>query len=463
VVTAPTDERSYARGVAWFLAATAAGLVLAVRWPELLLVLIVARGLFELWRAKTHHPGWLGALRALGLTLLWGVGMLLAVLLISGPLIRAYTGLEDLDRRLKNQAPIAYGAGLPDGADDRALASRYEPLLVFSKGERWHPVTVDRFVHDAQLRAAHGERILDHATIAYIRRLTRCRQVTGEFCYRLVLPDCNSPAAACAQDMPGDQPAVYYRVVRAGPKHPELDRATPVGRVDLVLQYWYFYRYDEWRGRGGKFAQLHQGDWEAMTLGFRDGTPLFAGYSQHCGGAWKRWSKTIGGIPAQLDDRTREERAAWRVTPRRLAPLQAGVVHGSHPIAYVARGSHALYPDPLTRVPNWAECKDLTIAAALLGPSYSAGAREGMSFRGPRRKPLDADARAQLAPLISTDGAGFMRYRGLWGGGDRTTLFGHLAAEGPGPETPAFKALWRDPLRVVFCSRYWTPVQHCRT
>jgi hypothetical protein len=231
-----------------------------------------------------------------------------------------------------------------------------------------------------------------------------------------------------------------------------------------VIQYWYFYRYDDWRGRGGKFVQLHQGDWEVMTLGFRDGAPLFAGYSQHCGGAWKRWSRTIGGIPSGTDDRTREERAAWRITPRSTPRLHAGVVHGSHPIAYVARGSHAFYPDPLTRVPNWAECKNLTFAGALLGPSYSAGAREGMSFRGPGRTLPSVDARAQLAPLIVvTNDTAFMRYRGLWGGGDATLLFGRLATEGPGPETPAYKRLWRDPLGVIFCSPYWTPVQHCKT
>ena len=123
-------------------------------------------------------------------------------------------------------------------------------------------------------------------------------------------------------------------------------------------------------------------------------------------------------------------------------------VHGPHPLAYVANRSHALYPDSTIRVPNWAECKNLGFGAEiLLGPGFSAGIREGMDY--PRadiepRPPAELPrlrARLTLEPV--NDDTDFMRFEGRWGAGDQTALFGAPLDEGPGPETPTQKALWR--------------------
>ena len=77
------------------------------------------------------------------------------------------------------------------------------------------------------------------------------------------------------------------------------------GRV--AIEYWFLYLYND-------FYDQHEADWEGVTVVLENGTPLGATYSQHQGRKWVPWSalSTTGG----------------------------------HPIAYVARGSHAEYPKP---------------------------------------------------------------------------------------------------------------------
>ena len=103
------------------------------------------------------------------------------------------------------------------------------------------------------------------------------------------------------------QPTVYTRVKE--------------GSDDTVVQYWLFYYFNDWRN-------LHEGDWELVQLNFPGQTakelleskepPLFAAYSQHQAG----------------------QRMSWRDMK------DSGLVTGTHPIVYVAKGSHANYFTP---------------------------------------------------------------------------------------------------------------------
>jgi hypothetical protein len=97
-------------------------------------------------------------------------------------------------------------------------------------------------------------------------------------------------------------PAVYGRVVQE-----------PTGR--RVLQYWCFYVYNDW-------ANTHEADFEVAMVFIPAGTetPNRVVLSSHEGGTWRSWSRTT-----RMNDE--------------------GVVAdaGTHPVAYVARGSHAMY------------------------------------------------------------------------------------------------------------------------
>ena len=86
-----------------------------------------------------------------------------------------------------------------------------------------------------------------------------------------------------------------------------------------VIQYWLFYYFNDWRN-------FHEGDWELVQLNFpgltarelleKENVPVMAAYSQHQFG----------------------QKMAW-------ADMQAKslLTDGTHPIVYVARGSHANY------------------------------------------------------------------------------------------------------------------------
>lgn len=445
--------RSSARGAGWAAAAIAIGTVLATVHLELVLLLVAGRVAYELHRARHRRPGVVGALRGVGLGLLWGVGLVVLVTQISGAGVRLSGALDDLAGRVRNRSPtIDTIVGPVPG--DLELAARYQPLLVFSRGERWHPTTVDRYVADAVLEDP-TRRVLDgDPTIAGLSTVRRCPGPGGSSCHRLTIR-CPGPRASCAADERGQQPAAYLHVVHLPPP----GRPTPVGPVDTVIQYWFFYRFDDWRARAGVVEQWHEADWEAATIGFSGGRPRFAAYTEHCGGEWRPWRRLVGGLPRSGGSGA----LGWIPQALPLQRLREGVVRSSHPVAYVARGSHAMYIDARPRVPSWAQCSDFRFAGEVLGPSYASGLREAVD--APRRgnRVPAADAAAQLPPLIDPlAGLSVMRYQGVWGGGDRTRAFGRALKIGRGPVTPSVTALWQDPLGVIFCAPHWRPEGHCR-
>jgi len=102
----------------------------------------------------------------------------------------------------------------------------------------------------------------------------------------------------------------YYRQVRDGNY--------------LCLQYWFFYSYNDW-ARSFKGLNDHEGDWEGMLIFFRrDGQgrlqepPAYLTYVGHHSRMTKPW----------------EHAEVERV--------------GTHPVGYVAAGSHATYPQAKT-------------------------------------------------------------------------------------------------------------------
>lgn len=71
-----------------------------------------------------------------------------------------------------------------------------------------------------------------------------------------------------------------------------------------AIEYWLAYPYNDWRS-------THEGDWEVVMVFLRDATPIACAYSAHHGGY----------------------RLPWALVE----------THATHPIVYVANGSHANY------------------------------------------------------------------------------------------------------------------------
>lgn len=211
----------------------------------------------------------------------------------------------------------AAGAGAADSTPDPQLLKTYQPVLVFHPNELFRPTKVQSFVADSELERLVGPNpVLDTswavvdpdpepgdlppASPGVVYRLdqTACEadaQLAGRSCY----------AAAWQDGRGGD--AVYGRVVRTN------DR--------IVLQYWLFY-YDNPLilppTPFGTFWQSHEGDWEVVNVVLNeDKTPREAAYSQHCSGQRKAWA----GVDKSSEGST-------------------------HPVAYVALGSHANFFKP---------------------------------------------------------------------------------------------------------------------
>jgi hypothetical protein len=125
-------------------------------------------------------------------------------------------------------------------------------------------------------------------------------------------PDCNYAKDFKALEDAGKAPPITYARI-----------ATQKGHSGLVVQYWFFYYFNQ-------FNDLHEGDWEGMQIAFDGNTPreaLATGPSeialfQHEGGEKGSWD----------DPKVEKE--------------------GTHPVVYPAAGSHATFYGPAIYVEN---------------------------------------------------------------------------------------------------------------
>jgi hypothetical protein len=174
--------------------------------------------------------------------------------------------------------------------------------VVLHPDERFTPVPVDGFLADSDVKqkqpdgswaVAPGPLPTSGGTWRLDQRLCNVRD-------GLMVTDCYATAEAAH----GAAPTVYGATFRRGKR--------------IALQYWLFYPFNPYSPEvppNPDFAQMHEGDWELVTV-ITDaaGKPLTAGYSRHCAGARREWAKV-------------EKR-------------------GSRPVVYVALGSHANYFAP---------------------------------------------------------------------------------------------------------------------
>ena len=173
------------------------------------------------------------------------------------------------------------------------------------------------------------------------------------------------------------EPTVYARV------------ATEDGRPgELVVQYWFFYLYNDWNDR-------HEGDWEMIQVHFRAADvaealvvgPYQVAFAQHEGAELSDWDGEV-----------------------------LEVVDGTRPVVYVAAGSHASY----YREARWFGKS----AASGFGCDDTRGPHEGVS---PAVEVLRDDELPQWA-----------RFEGRWG--EKRPSFNN------GPTGPITKRQWAEPI-----------------
>lgn len=274
--------------------------------------------------------------------------------------------------------------------DDTALLERYKPVFYFHPDEYFRPQPVEVMLPEARLRRStplwFDVNVLASLNLRDLLNLPPEKNLfidvwygdagaaTDYTVHRSYYRALLSPEAG------GLEPAVYGRVHR--------DAA---GRI--TLQYWAFYFYNDWFNK-------HEGDWEMVQVMLEaDGTPQWVVYSQHHGGT----------------------RRAWEDTPRDA---------GTHPIVYVAHGSHANYFAGDEVYSNGMSIGQTRIE--IFDRTGKVGALRPRIIRLPERAEVEANPQAW-------PGAEWLPYRGRWG---------EKAPQGDfsGPYGPADKGVqWNDP------------------
>jgi hypothetical protein len=335
----------------------------------------------------------------------------------------------------------------PLGADRGAHAKLYTsaidsleythaPVLAFTRDQRWTPVKVDAYVAGARVVRKDGS----EAPAGHYE----CSSLGPRSCLRITI-GCATAAEKCAEALPQHDSgahvsngAVYVRSLRRPNDDNRSDEAValrglfrPVTKVAkqtrVLLQYWFFYRYDEWTTKvlGARLTQRHEGDWEAVTVGFdANDQPLFVAYSAHCGGTWEYWKKT--------------ER------------------FGSHPLVAVANGSQANYADTgAKRPPDFTSCK-----------RFPRGIGTLLGFAANVRDVTSDDWQWGAAEVVTvTEKSWPMNFPGTWGGHDVTEFKNartFASRPGGGPASPPLQPLWQDPVKTIFCDRYWDGPERCQ-
>jgi hypothetical protein len=342
---------------------------------------------------------------------------------------------------------IAGKAVSPKGLTPHQLAEQYQPVLVMTDAEKWAPVSVDSYLqdqaHPAYMIRPNGKR-QRAPSLANLPTMDQCHGARPP-CFHLTI-DCPSGDDDCAEGQPDrtDQGeripdyrdgADYVRVItKRNPAGSPLafDGTGPFGKnLKTLVEYWYFYRYDEWTRPilGGRIVQRHEGDWEAVAIGFSAKAPLFVGLSAHCGGTWIPWDRA------------------------ELAPTDPPRVH---PLIAVAEGSHANYTRTQDRrAPDWAACKGVP-RGTTTALSYASNIRDETG---------DGWSWLPARTIFVNNGKPPMSFPGGWGLNDFTELINErdqrIGPSGGGPLTPTLQPLWYDPTRTIFCSQHWHGPEPC--
>jgi hypothetical protein len=341
-------------------------------------------------------------------------------------------------------------AGTLDGLTDAQIAARFAPRLVLHPAERYAPTSADELLALGAMLVGRDGSLVRPAPLTPSTLPVGSSCSGGLPCAYALRLDCGLVASKPCP-APADAPRLLYaRVVR---RHPAIgsapgwfvqpDAHLPFPALEVVVQYWMYALVDDWRSTprgvtlpGGRRIQLpgihqhHEGDWEALTVGLSADKPLFVDWSAHCAGEWRPFAE------ASLVADAGGER--------------------THPVTWIALGSHANLPAPLTSRPRWWRC-DPRVATfvhqrvdAVIGPLAATALGSHLD---------------DLLGILDRAGAGIpqpfpltlvtrltwpMTFPGIWGGRQRIDVGPTGRAIGWSPPTPTLQKLWRDPIATIF-------------
>jgi hypothetical protein len=287
---------------------------------------------------------------------------------------------------------LAASAGAQTTPEQR-LVSAYSPELMLREQENGPcdtteeqykpPTTVDAVLGNPRVTLVRytGGRDLK------VKRAPTAANIAGlDDTYYLNLPgNALSPGCTYARDFArlkaqGKTPPITYAHI-----------ARELGHPGLIVQYWFFYYFNQ-------FNDIHEGDWEGMQIAFDANTPeqaLADGPSeialfQHAGGERANWD----------DNKVQKD--------------------GTHPIVYPAAGSHATFYDNAIYIQN--------------GNNGS-----GVGCDNTSSPTIGSDPRPVLVPTTNPVGSEFqwLSYIGHWG--ERQKGFNN------GPQGPVTKRQWLQP------------------
>jgi RsiW-degrading membrane proteinase PrsW (M82 family) len=190
-------------------------------------------------------------------------------------------------------------------ADDLELARKYAPVLYFHPAELFRPQSIDVIVNTARLRQSTNNwfdaNVLLEVTIQELLNITGLGYNIdiwygdeGASDYKNYSAHRSYYEAVLSPEAGGPPMVTYAHVVH----EPDTGKT--------IIQYWLFYYYNDWFNK-------HEGDWEmAQVILDSQGEPEWVVLSQHFGGSRRAWST----VQTEGD---------------------------THPVVYVALGSHANY------------------------------------------------------------------------------------------------------------------------
>jgi len=345
--------------------------------------------------------------------------------------------VEDAGMPFKETAVLGTELARPDvsamiaAPADGRLVRRFSPLLQFTDVQRWRPIAVQEYLDEADLHGAG--KVLEPRPLAAADLKRPCLIKQRKLCYALTVrcpierADSEGKDGECEGGVTAlkgyrREGTAYVRVI----KDPRLLAHGPyAGKLKLLVQYWLFYAYDDWRARTlfGELRQAHEADWEVISVGFSGRSPLFVALSAHCGGTWLRWDRV------------------------RVARLHG---HRFHPVVGVAEGSQANYHEPRANIPpdNWARCAGI--------PSSEVSAL-GLGYRIRDRTGVHGAVELDRLPIVRENDA-VMTFPGVWGKNGVAhfyTAFGRrydLEEPHDGPRSPRHQKTWSSPVTTIFCS-----------
>lgn len=334
-------------------------------------------------------------------------------------------------------AALAPAAQAMRASTQLALLRKYQPVTRFSSGELFTPTNVGAFVQNSHLLwqsssgtftvAPPGEASPTPASIGAVRD-DQCAAGLRRPCWMLNEAGCSASAGvraatlACYQNRwQAASPArvVYGRVVH--------------GSAGYALQYWYFYHLNPFQShvvasRPASMWAEHEGDWQAITVILDPSLrPVRVGYATHCLGLRRSWSAT------------------FRI--------------GTHPVAHIARGSHAAwFGRGFLRIPRAADCLTRTENDQLDSAGvtvYDTVSRNGEVSGPPGLAALGSYTPTGLVLISGRVTPAWLAYPGTWGEHEyvRVTYDGVVVesgAHGFSPHGPPLQGpLWRHPFATV--------------